>query len=188
MTQAAIQQPTTCNGFSLLALGDTVEQVTSDPSLARAAFAVRSEWKGAAKVESRVTGYELGGQSIAREHVIHSDEPRELFGQDAAPNPQELLFAALNACMIFGYACKAAAMGIEVQRLSIETQGSLDVRGALGLADVPPGMLTMHYTVRIKAKASAQQLRELHESVMALSPNRYHLTHPIELVPKLVIE
>jgi uncharacterized OsmC-like protein len=178
----------TCNGFSLVALQDVVEQVQSDPSLALTAFRVSSEWKGAARVEANVKGYELGGQAIARKHTIHSDEPRELLGEDTGPNPQELLFAALNACMIFGYVSKAAAMGIEVERLSIETHGSLDLRGPLGLAEVAPGMEQMHYTVRIKAKASKEQLEELHQGVMSHSPNRFHMTHPIQLLPKLVIE
>ena len=188
MTQAATTQAPVLNGFSTGALGDIVEQVTTDPSLAIASFSARSTWRGAARVETRVSAYELGGKRIARDHVIASDEPRELLGEDTAPNPQELLFAALNACMIFGYVTKAAAMGVAVEKVSIETRGTLDIRGALGLAPVPPGMETIHYAVRIKAKATPAQLKELHEAVMAGSPNRFHMTHPIQLVAKLVIE
>jgi uncharacterized OsmC-like protein len=187
MTQAAIQN-LSINGFNVAAVGDIVEQLTNDPSLAITTFKARSEWKGTAQVETRIHGYELGGQQIAREHLIRSDEPRELFGEDTAPNPQELLFAALNACMIFGYATTAATMGIRIQSLSIETQGSLDLRGPLGLAAVPVGMETIHYIVRIKADATPEQLDELHRHVMAHSPNRYHMSHPIRLAPKLVIE
>ncbi len=186
--QTATQQ-TLVNGFNVAQLADTVEQVTSDPSLALTSFRVRSTWKGMARVESKVTGYELGGQRIAREHVIRSDEPRELFGEDTGPNPQELLFAALNACMIFGYATNAAVMGIRIDDLSIETQGTLDLRGPLGTAEgVPPGMETIHYVVRIKADATPAQLEELHEAVMARSPNRWHITSPIRLAAKLVVE
>lgn len=187
MTQAAIQNPM-INGFSLQALQDVAEQVTSDPSIAITTFKARSEWKGTARVETRVHGYELGGQQIAREHVIHSDEPRELLGEDTGPNPQELLFAALNSCMIFGYVTTAATMGIKVQRVSIETQGTLDLRGPLGLAAVPVGMESIHYTLRVKADATPQQLEEVHAAVMAHSPNRYHVTQPIPLVYKLVVE
>jgi uncharacterized OsmC-like protein len=186
--QTATHSPRELNGFDLRALGDIVEQVTSDPSLAIASFRVHSEWKGGARVEAQVEEYELGGQRIARQHVIRSDEPTELFGTDSAPNPQELLFAALNACMIFGYASTAAAMGIQIERVSIETRGALDVRGALGVADVPPGMQTIHYDVRIRANASEEQLRELHAAVTTRSPNRYHIATAIQLEPRLVIE
>lgn len=188
MTKAALEQSTSLNGFDLPAMSAVVEQVQRDPSLAQASFRVTSEWKGAAQVESKVSSYELGGQTIARQHVIRSDEPRELFGQDTAPNPQELLLSALNACMIFSYAAKAAAQGIALRKVTIEAHGSLDIRGALELADVPPGCEIIRYTVRIQADASPTQLEALHQAVMATSPNRYHLSHPIRLAPKLVIE
>lgn len=188
MADAGQNPNTTINGFNTTALHDIVEQVTSDPSLAVASFSASSTWLGAARVETRVTGYELGGKHIAREHVVQSDEPLELLGSDSAPNPQELLFAALNACMIFGYVATGAAMGIELQKVSIETRGTLDVRGALGLAPVPPGMETIHYTVRVRSAAPAAQLEELHAAVMQRSPNRFHLTQPITLSAKLVLE
>ena len=188
MSQAAIASSQSLNGFNLQALQDIVEHVSADPSAAVVGFLVSSRWSGAARVESRVTEYELAGQKIQRQHVIRSDEPRELLGEDSAPNPQELLFAALNACMIFGYVTNAAALGITVERLSIETHGSLDIRGALAVADVPAGMPEIHYTVRIRANADAEQLEALHQAVIAHSPNRFHLAQPIRLVPKLTIE
>jgi uncharacterized OsmC-like protein len=188
MANAAIDGRQTLNGFNTTAILDLIEQITSDPSLAIASFSATTVWHGAARSETRVSSYELGSRRIAREHVIKSDEPRELLGENTAPNPQELLFAALNACMTFGYAAKAAAMGIELQKISIETRGTLDIRGALGLAPVPPGMESIQYQVRIKSTAPAAQLEELHTAVIEGSPNRFHLTHPIQLHAKLVIE
>lgn len=188
MSQATQHVSTSLNGFDLAAMGDIVEQVTSDPGSAVAAFRVRSQWAGGARVESRVTEYELGGQRIARSHVVVSDEPRELFGADSAPNPQELLFVALNGCLLFSYAAKAAAAGIEVTRLSVETHGQLDIRGALGTAPVPPGMVVIHATVRIRANTTDAALEELHQAVAAHSPNLFHLTQPIEVRPQLVID
>jgi uncharacterized OsmC-like protein len=179
---------TTLNGFDVQAMTDVVEQVISDPALAVAAFRVKSSWKGAARVESKISAYELGGERIAREHLIQSDEPRELFGDDTGPNPQELLLAALNACMVFGYATKASALGVRVDALSIESHGKLDMRGALGIEGVSPGMDAIHYVVRIKSTATPTQLEALHEAVMATSPNRFHIASPIRLDAKLVIE
>ncbi|UJR84074.1 OsmC family protein [Sandaracinus amylolyticus] len=192
--QTAVQTHTTSspriNGFDLAALQQIVEHVGGDPSAALAGFRVTSRWKGQARVESSVEGYELGGQNIARRHVIRSDEPRELFGEDSGPNPQELLFAALNACLIFGYACNAAAMGIAIDELSIETRGTIDLRGPLGLTqEVPPGCPAIRYVVRIRAAgATKAQLEELHATVMQRSPNHYHLASAIPLVSQLVID
>ena len=73
----------------------------------------------------------LGDTALARGFVIDADEPAELLGTDTAANPQELILAALNACMTATYAANAAAMNIELQSLTIRTKGSLDLRGFL---------------------------------------------------------
>ncbi len=76
----------------------------------------------------------------ARDHIILADEPEEILGSNEAPNPQELLMAALNACMTVGYVAGAAKRGISLHRLEIETKGTLDLRGFFALSDaVPPG-------------------------------------------------
>lgn len=188
MAQMAINTPMTLNGFQPAAIEEIARVVTEDPDQGLAEFRVRSEWTGRASAEAHVEGFTLGGRHIERRHVIRSDEPREFFGGDEAPNPQELLFAALNACMLYGYATGAAVMGIEIERMSIQTRGRLDLRGAMGLAPIPPGCEKIEYAVRIKAKATREQLEELHARVMATSPNFYHLTKPIRLAPQLIVE
>ena len=49
--------------------------------------------------------------AITRSHKIVADEPCELLGRDTAPNPQELLMAAFNACIMVGYVAGAVAQG-----------------------------------------------------------------------------
>ena len=51
-----------------------------------------------------------------------ADEPEEILGSNEAPNPQELLMAALNARMTVGYVAGAAKRGISLTRLEIETR------------------------------------------------------------------
>lgn len=187
MSNAAIAQTPSINGFEPTAMQALVDIVTRDPKQAVTTFRVRSEWKGGARSEAHVDGYELGGQKIARKHVIKSDEPREFFGEDSAPNPQDLLLAALNACMLYGYASGASMMGIVLDSASIESEGTLDVRRAMGLTEeVPAGFPTIKYRVRLRARnATREQLEELHKAVMNGSPNRYHLASPIPLVATL---
>ncbi|NIQ00748.1 MAG: OsmC family peroxiredoxin, partial [Nitrospinaceae bacterium] len=68
---------------------------------------------------------------------------------------QEVLFAALNACMMVGYAVGAAAKGITLEKLELDTDGELDLRGFLGLdPDIPPGYESIRYTVRIKGNGT----------------------------------
>lgn len=178
----------TLNGFDLRQLEQLGEAAAASPEAARATFRVLSEWKGGTVTEATVEGWELGGKPIARKHRIRTDEPKEFCGADSAANPQELLFTALNACMMFGYAARAAQMGLELENLEIETHGTLDLRGSLELAEVPNGFPKIDYTVRIKSKASPAEIEELHQSVMRTSPNYYHISQPIPLEARLVIE
>lgn len=185
---ATISEKKVLNGFDVEAMQKMGEAAAAGPAQAAAGFRVRSEWKGGTVTEATVDGWTLGGQELKRSHRIRTDEPRELFGTDSAANPQELLFTALNACMMFGYAAGAAEMGIELQSLTVETQGVIDLRGSLEIADVPNGFPMIDYTVRIKADATPEQIEELHQAVQRTSPNYYHISQPIPLEARLVIE
>src|SRR6476661_1649576 len=88
---------------------------------------------------------------VPREFSIDIDEPYELGGSNRSANPQEHLLAALNACMMVGYAAQCAVRGITLEKLEIETHGEIDLRGFLGIdAAVPPGYDNLSYVVRIK--------------------------------------
>ena len=132
--------------------------------------------------ESTVSGYTLGGERIERSHKIVADEPCELLGADGAPNPQELLMAAVNACMAVGYVAGAALQGITLTKLEIRTKGTLDLRGFLGLDDsVPPGYEVVDYDVSIAGNGTPEQFEEIHQTVMKTSPNYFNLSRPIRL-------
>jgi uncharacterized OsmC-like protein len=126
---------------------------------------------------------------VHRAFAIDADEPFELLGRNTAPNPQELLMAALNACMTVGYVAVAATIGVSLEKLQIETAGQLDLRGFLGIdASVPPGYETIRYVVRIKGNGTPEQFRQIHETVMKTSPNYFNLTRPVRLIAGLVVE
>src|SRR6201991_1240971 len=142
------------NGIDVASLNRFVEDVRNNAEKGTAAFKVKTEWKGQTRTVSTVSAYELHGTAIKRDFEIHADEPPELLGSNTAANPQELLMAALNACMSVGYAANAAAMGIKLDTLEIETEGKLDLRGFLGLDPaIKPGYEEVKYTVRIKSDA-----------------------------------
>jgi Predicted redox protein, regulator of disulfide bond formation len=170
------------NGLDLEALGEVVEAIGEDPSKAKVSFDVTTRWQGQTRSESIVEGYTIGGARVTRSHTIVADEPTELLGSDGAPNPQELLMAAVNACMTVGYVAGAALKGIKLDKLEIHTKGTLDLRGFLGLDDsVPPGYEAIDYEVRIGGNGTPEQFQEIHETVMKTSPNYFNLNRPIRL-------
>ena len=178
----------TLNGINVEALQQFAQHVAVHPDKGTARFNVKTKWEHQTRSVATVSHYELGGEKHARHFEIASDEPVELLGQNTAPNPQELLMAALNACLSVGYAANAAAMGITVHSLEIETEGQLDLRGFLGLDErVNPGYDEVEYVVRLRTDASRERVEELHKVVTKTSVNLANFSKAIRMVPKLEV-
>jgi uncharacterized OsmC-like protein len=175
------------NGIDLEALDATVAAIREDPGCGNVQFRVKTEWLGQTRSESTVEGYRIGGKEVARSFRIAADEPHELLGTNSAPNPQELLMAAVNACMMVGYVAQAAIRGLALECCTIETEGELDLRGFLGIDDkVAPGYRRIHYRVAMHGDGTREQYEEIHRAVMATSPNYFNMAKPIEMVGTLV--
>src|ERR1700688_3086154 len=187
--QSNIARPTVVNGINVTDLFALIDDVRREPAKGSTHWHVTTTWQGQAQSRSEIQSYKIGGEKVPRRFLIDIDEPRELGGSNSFANPQEHLMAALNACMMVGYAAQCAVRGIAIERLAIETDGEIDLRGFLGIDPaVPTGYENLSYTVRIKGDATKEQFAEIHEAVMATSPNFYNLSRPVGLTPALVVE
>ncbi len=65
-----------------------------------------------------------------REHRIKADEPRDLGGDDAAPNPQELLAASLASCTAITVEMYAKRKGWDIGDIEVEAEYTPAERGA----------------------------------------------------------
>jgi len=174
------------NGLDLEALDAFVEAVRSHSGCGTAGFRVKTEWKGQTRSESTVESFTCAGEPVPRNFTIVADEPKELLGTDTAPNPQELLLSAVNACMMVGYVAQASVRGVKLEACRIETEGELDLRGFLGLdEDVPPGYRRICYTVWLEGDGTPEQYEEIHQAVMATSPNYFNLAQPVQMCGRL---
>lgn len=179
------------NGIDLNALQGIAQSVSEaeNASQRSAKFNVKTQWQGQTRTVATVSSYSILGKEHQRHFEIAADEPTEFLGQNSAPNPQELLMAALNACLSVGYAVNAAAMGITIHSLEIETDGELDLRGALGMdANVNPGYDEVQYVVRLDTDASKEKVEELHKIVTNTSANYANFSRAIRMVTKLEIK
>ena len=177
------------NGLDLEALGAVVREIERDHRKGMVAFRVSTAWRGQTKSRSTVESYTIGGQEVRRHFEVDVDEPHELLGQNSAPNPQEMLMAAFNACITVGYVAGAALKGITLEKVEIETAGELDLRGFLGIdPQVRPGYESISYTVRIKGDGTPEQYREIHETVMKTSPNYFNIARPIRIDATLEVQ
>ena len=181
--------PGIVNDIDTDALSDTIKAVAADPEKGMMSFNVKSRWDGQFRSEAVPGDIVLGGERVERNFQIDADEPKELLGKDSAANPQELLMAAMNACMIVGYVSGAAMNGVTLTKLEIETEGELDLRGFLNIdPTIKPGYETIHYNVTIAGDGTPEQFEAIHENVKRLSPNRYNVSMPIMLTSSLTVE
>lgn len=90
------------NGIDVPALNAFVDRVKTDPDQRAVTFRVKTEWKGQTKTITPISDYTLGDRRYSRDFQIHADESHALLGGNTAPNSQELLMAALNACLSVG--------------------------------------------------------------------------------------
>jgi uncharacterized OsmC-like protein len=177
------------NGIDTDALRQLMKDVSADHAKGKVKFQVASTWTGQCRMETKVSSYQIGGKTVVRPHTIVIDEPPELLGKNEAPNPQEVLMAAFNSCIMVGYTAGASMKGIKLEKLVIETDGELDLRGFLGLdSTVKPGYDTIQYRVYIKGNGTEAQFQEIHEAVCATSPNHFNVSQPIKLDAKLIVE
>jgi organic hydroperoxide reductase OsmC/OhrA len=187
--QTMTAEPTVVNGINVDDLFALIDQVKREPAIGKTNWRVTTTWQGQARSRAEIESYEIGGEEVPRRFSIDIDEPNELGGSNRFANPQEHLIAALNACLTVGYAAQCAVRGITLERLAIETYGEIDLRGFLGIDPaVPKGYESLSYTVRIKGNGTKEQFAEVHEAVMATSPNFYNLSQPVVLKPGLVVE
>ena len=188
-TLASKPVPQLVNGIDVAALSAVARDVAADPAKGAVQFHVATQWQGQTRSRTTVESYRIGGQEVRRQFQVDVDEPLELLGSNRAANPQEMLMAALNACMLVGYVEGAAVEGITLEKVEIETRGNLDLRGFLGIdPTVRPGYESMQYTVRIKGNGTPEQFRKIHDTVRRTSPNYFNIAQPIRLDAELVVE
>jgi len=177
------------NGIDRNAVKGLLEACTEDGANAQTHWHVLTSWKGGTRSDTKVSFYEAGGQRIDKDFTIRVDEPLELGGTNQFANPQEVLLAAMNACMTAHYSIAAAMKGVRLEKLTIETQGDIDLRGFLGIdPDIKPGYESLSYKVTMKGEGTPEQFREVHETVTRFSPNRFNLASAIRLEGELVVE
>jgi uncharacterized OsmC-like protein len=122
--------------------------------------------------------------------VAHTDMGTPLGGTETAPSPGTLLRAAMAACTATVIAMRAARLDVALETLEVTVESDSDVRGLLGLADVPAAFAAVRTRVRIGSPGiPADRLREIaawgdaHSPVCCTVRHPPHSTVEVEVVP-----
>lgn len=180
--------PSRVNSIDTAQLRQTIDDIRADPSKASCSFAATTTWKHGTVSNCHVSHYRLAGEDIPQDYDIAIDEPAALLGTDTAPNPQMMLFAALNACVLNTFVVNAAVRGITIDELAIDLEGELDLRGFLGIdPDVNPGYDELSIVCRVRADASRDELERCLEASTRHSPNFQTVSRPVEVKYRLEV-
>lgn len=138
-------------------------------------FDVTTSWKGGFQSESTCNPSIIkSSEELPANKIIHADEPAVLGGDGVAPNPQELMLAAFNACLTAAYVTAAAEAHVVLEKLQIQTYGIIDLQGFLNrTGDFHSGSESIRYVITVRGSGTQVQFERLHQTVIATSPNRW---------------
>lgn len=177
------------NGINVCGLSEFSNEVKDSYIEGNAKFGVSLQWESGTKSQVKTKTAVLGEHRMVRDFTIPMDEPKQLLGLNTAPNPQEYLMAGLAGCMSVVFLAGASMMGIKIENLSIDIDGTLDLTGFLHAdSQVSAGLPKVDYTIKVKGTGTKEQYMELIEKITRHSPNYATIANPVELVPHLIIE
>jgi uncharacterized OsmC-like protein len=180
---------TQVNGVNVDQLVATVNAVQQNPEIARFQFRAKNEWVNGGHSRTRIQDFYGAGQedsSRIEPFVLDGDEPPMLLGGNAGPNAVEVILHALASCIVVGFIYNAAAQGINVEGLSFDLEGDLDLRAFLGLSqDVRPGFENIRLTYQVKSDAPREKIEALCQYVQDTSPVLDMLRNPVPVTVTL---
>ncbi|MBN6039663.1 OsmC family protein [Amycolatopsis sp. 195334CR] len=168
-----VQQP--LNSVDLEAVGGLVAAVQADAEKAKTTWAAHVSWQGGFRSSAKVRAFD----------PTPSDEPPALGGGDSAANPVEQLLSALGNCLAVGYAANATVAGIQLDALTIDVKGDVDLHVFLGLTEGHAGFDSITANVKISSPASREELEALHTKVIASSPVGHTLNNAVPVNVRL---
>ncbi|MCW8922670.1 MAG: OsmC family protein [Gammaproteobacteria bacterium] len=184
------QNNTTCNGLNLQQMSKTVAAIKGTPSLGEFEFRASNQWVNGGENRSSIKGfYGAGSEDESRREpfIFTNGEPPILLGNNEGANPVEYLLHALAGCVTTTTVLHAAARGIQINKLSTELVGNIDVQGLLALDDnVPVGYESISMKMDIEADCSDEEIDDLLSFAEQHSPVCNTVCKPVPVTLKRV--
>ncbi len=154
------------------ALMQSIAGIQGNPGAAKVVFRVDTQLEEDVRCSAKVRDFA----------PIVIDEPPDLGGADAGPNPVELLLVALGACQEIMYSAYASVMGVQLNSVKVNLRGYLDLRGLFGMdASVPPGYQKIIFETELDSPADTETLKKLVHTVESHCPVLDCLVRAIEV-------
>lgn len=173
------------NGVNVEALLGAREALTQAPAAAAFQWRASCTWMNGTHSQTEVQSFfGLGEeQQHKREFAFHADHPEIFAASDNGITPVEYLLVGLASCLTAGVASVAQNRGIQLNSVTANVEGDMDIQGILGIdGDVRNG----YDTIRVEFEIDADADKEDIEALVAQSQKRSAvfdaLTNPTNVV------
>lgn len=170
------------NGLDVEEMKGLLGKMKENPELAKFRFRAKNEWVNGSCCRTTIQGFYGLGAEEKREgpFELTADEPKPLLGTDKGPSATEALLYALASCLNTTFICHAASEGVTIEKLEMDLEGNIDLRGFLGLSDeVRNGYSDIHVTIRVESDAPREKLEHLCQLAQERSPVFDIVTHEV---------
>lgn len=111
------------------------------------------------------TGVAMRLDAVAGKHEIAVDEPVAMGGKDSAADPLSTFLAALLACENVMAQIIAKEMNFDLQGITFETEGKIDVGGLMGNLEVDPKFQEIIVKAIVQTTETQERIEEMREKV-----------------------
>ena len=156
--------PSVDNGVNVEALLGARTALAEAPEAAQFQWRATCEWQNGTHSTSSVEGFfGLGEEQHHRTtSSFEADHPEVFASEDNGPTPVEYVLVGLAGCLTAGVAAIAQNREIQLRKVSATVEGSMDVRGILGMdPEVRNGFDGITVTYDIDADASRADIEAL---------------------------
>ncbi|WHY85123.1 OsmC family protein [Neobacillus novalis] len=115
------------------------------------------------KVEGKGTGMRL--DAVAGKHTIAIDEPVSFGGKDSAIDPLSTFLSSLIACENVMAQLIAQEMKFDLQGISFDVEGSIDLAGLMGDLSVKPYFQQVTVKAVVETSEPQERIDELQMAV-----------------------
>jgi uncharacterized OsmC-like protein len=161
------------NGVNVTALFSTVDAIKENPDIAKFTFRATNKWVDGTHCRATVKDFYGALKEDTSREARHfdMDEPPVLLGASQGTNPVEVLLVALSGCLTTSLIAHASAKGIDIRDVQSRYEGTIDLRGFLGISEeVPVGYQEIRVYFKVDAEISEEQKHELVQMAQKYSP------------------
>jgi putative redox protein len=141
---------------------------------------------GTVRADSRLIG-DQASEVKRGQHLIISDEPREVGGSDSGPSPLDYFVAAVGFCENVTFARYATLHGLSFDSLETSVRGHWDRRGQGDFTEIEPAFTDFIVETRLISSDSVEKIKRVTEMVHKRCPMHSTIARVGKVVDRLLV-